>query len=158
LSLGWIERLLCRTKVIFAKKPDFSEQFRLHYKGATCMKTQLICAAVLAGLVASPALAQEVKPPPVNAVDLSCGDLEHALRSADAGKNPSAARKRSAEEAQDDIAMGLAWVHGYRSAKRGSAMGALTPVWMETELRSILTSCRARSPDGKLTILSVIEP
>lgn len=122
------------------------------------MQRRMMPVLALTCLLAQPALAQDAAKPPTNAIDLTCGDLEHGLRVADPGKTPSAERKRSAEEAQDDIAMGLAWIHGYRFAKRGAAMAELTPAWMEKELRSVLTSCRARSPDGKLTILSVIEP
>lgn len=122
------------------------------------MKRLLALMIALAAASAAPALAQTAGAPPANAADLTCGDLMRGLRVADPGKSPTPERRRAAEEAQDDIAMGLSWIHGYRTAKQGSAMPPLDPAWMERQLRSVVTSCRARSPDGMLTLLSVIEP
>lgn len=121
------------------------------------MRRILILACVAA---ATPTIAQDAVPtPPVNALDLTCGDLMHALRVADPGTRPTVERQRSAQEAQDDIAQGLTWMHGYKAGKYGPEnVPPLTPDWLQKQLKSVITSCNARSPDGMLSLLKIVEP
>lgn len=102
------------------------------------------------------AVAQTANLPPKNALDLTCGDMMRALRIADPGKNPTAERQRAAIEAQDDIAGGLYWIHGYRTGTMGSNVPALTPDWMGKELKSLVASCKASSPNGNATLLQMV--
>jgi hypothetical protein len=113
--------------------------------------------AILAALAAAPvpASAQEQAPPPSNEiVEPTCADLMAALRVADPGDRPSKSRKAAAEEAQDDIATALFWLHGWHHA-RGQATLPVKRDWMVAELTRVVEACRTRSPDGAMLISQV---
>lgn len=87
-------------------------------------------------------------------LDVTCADYRAALRAADPGKNPKAAAKATALNAQDDIVNGLMWVHGYLSARAGpsAAMSPLTKSWMVATVGKLANACDAHSPDGKMRL------
>ena len=74
-----------------------------------------------------------------------------ALRVADPGENPSRKRRKEAEEAQDDIATALVWLHGWHYG-RGTATLPVTKDWMVAELKRVVEACKTRSQDGALLI------
>jgi hypothetical protein len=77
-----------------------------------------------------------------------------ALRMADPGERPSSKRKAAAEEAQDDIAVALFWLHGWHAA-RGEASLPVKRDWMVSELKRVVAACKAQSPDGKALVSAV---
>ena len=87
-------------------------------------------------------------------IEPTCADLMAALRVADAGAKPSAKRQAQAEEAQDDIATALFWLHGWQTA-RGNASLPVKRDWMVAELKRVTVACKANSPDGA-ALISVI--
>lgn len=89
---------------------------------------------------------------------VTCGDMLAALRAADPGPNPGRKRRLEAEAAQDDLAAGLYWVHGFRTGTMGEAAPALTPEWMAAEVKGLAARCRAMSPDGTLPLIHVVRP
>ncbi len=111
---------------------------------------------VLASLsLAAPALAQGSKAPPASeVVEPTCADLMAALRVADPGEKPSSRRLEAAEEAQDDIATALFWLHGWHTSK-GTASLPVKRDWMVAELKRVVEACRSRSPDGAMLISQV---
>lgn len=118
------------------------------------MQMTLPILAVLA-LAAAPASAQEPAATPSNEiVEPTCADLMAALRVADPGDRPSKSRKAAAEEAQDDIATALFWLHGWHHA-RGQAALPVKRDWMVAELKRVVEACRTRSPDGAMLVSQV---
>jgi hypothetical protein len=112
----------------------------------------LVAALLMAGLGA-PAMAAE----PAGPLDVTCGDLLLTLRDADPGKNPSKARKQRAVEAQDDVAIGLYWIHGYLVGTKGAAAPQLTRAWMESEIVRLVGLCQTKSPDGQMSLVQVMQ-
>ncbi len=111
----------------------------------------------LAGLLMlqSPALAQEQ-----NLLDVTCGQylvaLSIAAPAADAGK----AEQELALQAQDDIAEGLMWIHGYlsgREAASGRPVPPLTRSWLTAQITPLAKACRERSPDGTALLLEIVK-
>ncbi len=109
--------------------------------------------AALATLAITPAFAAE----PAGPLDVTCGDMIATLRVADPGKNPSKERQRQAIEAQDDVAIGLYWIHGFLVGSKGAAAPPLTRAWMESEIVRLVEVCKARSPDGKASLVQVMQ-
>lgn len=87
-------------------------------------------------------------------VEPTCSDLMAALRMADPGERPSSKRQAAAEEAQDDIAVALFWLHGWHVA-RGEASLPVKKDWMATELKRVVAACKAQSPDGTALVSAV---
>ena len=110
--------------------------------------------AALTTLAITPALAAE----PAGPLDVTCGDMTATLRLADPGKNPSKERRQQAIEAQDDVAIGLYWIHGYLVGTKGAAAPPLTREWMESEIVRLVDLCKANSPDGKASLVQVMRP
>jgi hypothetical protein len=94
------------------------------------------------------------KPPANDVVEPTCSDLMAALRMADPGKQPSSKRQAAAEEAQDDIAVALFWLHGWHVA-RGEASLPVKRDWMVNELKRVVDACKAQSPDGTALVSAV---
>lgn len=117
------------------------------------MRRILVTAAV-ATLLAAPVLAAE----PAGPQDVTCADMNAAIKEADPGKNPSKARQLRAIEAQDDLAFGLYWIHGWLVGKEGAAAPTLTSDWMKGQLVRLVDLCKARSPDGRMTLVQVMQP
>lgn len=110
--------------------------------------------AALAALAIAPAFAAE----PAGPMDVTCGDMIATLRIADPGKDPSEERKRQAIEAQDDVAIGLYWIHGYLVGSKGDAAPKLTKEWMQSEVVRLVDVCRAKSPDGRMSLVQAMRP
>jgi hypothetical protein len=110
--------------------------------------------AAVAVLAITPAFAAE----PAGPMDVTCGDMIATLRVADPGKNPSEERQRQAIEAQDDVAIGLYWIHGYLVGTKGQAAPRLTREWMQTEVVRLVDVCKAKSPDGRMSLVQVMQP
>ena len=100
-----------------------------------------------------PASEQEPAPP----LEVTCGDLLFTLRDADLGKKLSAARLKQATEEQDDVAIGLYWIHGVIVGSKDAAAPGLTKDWMGTELRRLVEACKTKSPDGKMTLIQMVQ-
>ena len=98
--------------------------------------------------------AEPPKPPANEVVEPTCSDLMAALRMADPGERPSSTRKLAAEEAQDDIAVAMFWLHGWHVA-RGEASLPVKRDWMMTELKRVVAACKAQSPDGTALVSAV---
>jgi hypothetical protein len=112
------------------------------------MRNRLIPATILACCIGQPTLAQDqAKPPAAEMIEPTCADLTAALRMADPGEKPNAKRQAAAEEAQDDIATALFWLHGWHTA-RGTATLPVKRDWMVSELKRVVEACRVHSPDG----------
>jgi hypothetical protein len=94
------------------------------------------------------------KPVANEIVEPTCDDLMAALRMADPGERPSSRRQAAAEEAQDDIAVALFWLHGWHVA-RGEASLPVKRDWMVGELKRVVAACKAQSPDGKALVSEV---
>jgi hypothetical protein len=94
---------------------------------------------------------------PAGPLDVTCGDMIETLRLVDPGRNASSARKQRAIEAQDDVAMGLYWIHGYLVGTKGAAAPALTREWMSSEVVRLVELCRTHSPDGTMTLVQVMQ-
>lgn len=107
----------------------------------------------LAILAVAPAFAAE----PAGPLDVTCGDMIATLRVADPGKNPSKERQQQAIEAQDDVAIGLYWIHGYLVGTKGAAAPPLTRAWMETEIVRLVEVCKTKSPDGKASLVQAMQ-
>lgn len=108
--------------------------------------------------IASPAMAQDKAAKPANEiVEPTCADFMAALRVADPGKKPSKQRQAEADAAQDDIATGLFWLHGWHYAK-GEATLPVTREWMVAEMKRLAESCRTKSPDGTMLISQAALP
>ena len=96
---------------------------------------------MVAGLLAGTAHAQQaassapVEESPL--VSLTCADF---IAAADAAVN--APNSDLGKAAQDDIANGLTWVHGYMYAKRDGAMPRLTQDWLRETAKRLNTQCR----------------
>lgn len=110
--------------------------------------------AALATFAITPVFATE----PAGPLDVTCGDMIATLRVANPGKNPSKERQRQAIEAQDDVAIGLYWIHGYLVGSKGNAAPKLTKAWMEAEVVRLVEVCNAKSPDGKLSLVQAMQP
>jgi hypothetical protein len=111
----------------------------------------MLAAAIM---VHAAAWAADPAPPASAAVEPTCSDLMAALRVADPGERPSARRQAAAEEAQDDIAVALFWLHGWHAA-RGEASLPVTRDWMAAELKRVVAACKAQSPDGTALVSAV---
>lgn len=109
--------------------------------------------AALAILAITPAFAAE----PAGPLDVTCGDMIATLRVADPGKSPSKNRQQQAIEAQDDVAIGLYWIHGFLVGSKGAAAPALTKAWMESEIVRLVEVCKAKSPDGSASLVQVMQ-
>jgi hypothetical protein len=109
--------------------------------------------AAVAVLAITPAFAAE----PAGPLDVTCGDMIATLRVADPGPNPSPERQRQAVEAQDDVAIGLYWIHGYLVGTKGEAAPKLTRAWMQTEVVRLVEVCKAQSPDGRKSLVQVMQ-
>lgn len=119
------------------------------------MRNRLIPAILLACCIGQPAIAQKQAKPPVDMmIEPTCADLTAALRMADPGEKPNARRQAAAEEAQDDIATALFWLHGWHAA-RGTASLPVKRDWMVAELKRVVEACRAQSPDGTALVSQV---
>jgi hypothetical protein len=123
-----------------------------HHVAAHLVRGALL--ALVGGCLAVPALAAE----PAGPMEVTCGDMIATLRVADPGKNPSKDRQRQAIEAQDDVAIGLYWIHGYLVGSKGDAAPKLTRGWMESEIVRLVELCKAKSPDGKLSLVQAMQP
>lgn len=109
----------------------------------------LVCAAL-------PASAQSPGPD-TDLLTATCADLMEGLKLADPGPGASADQKRIALEAQDDIATGLAWVHGYQAGRgSGATPPAMTRRWMADTLPRLAQACTRQSPDGKMRLADVV--
>jgi len=101
------------------------------------------------------AWAAEPPKPQVNEmIEPTCSDLMAALRMADPGERPSIKRKAAAEEAQDDIATALFWLHGWHTA-RGETSLPVKRDWMAAELKRVVLACKAQSPNGEALVSTV---
>jgi hypothetical protein len=109
--------------------------------------------AALATLAITPVFAAE----PAGPLDVTCGDMIATLRVADPGQNPTEERQRQAVEAQDDVAIGLYWIHGYLVGTKGDAAPRLTKEWMQSEVVRLVEVCKAQSPDGKKSLVQVMQ-
>jgi len=109
--------------------------------------------AAVAMLAVTPALGAE----PAGPMDVTCGDMIATLRVADPGKNPSKERQRQAIEAQDDVAIGLYWIHGYLVGTKGEAAPRLTKEWMQTEVVRLVEVCKAKNPDGSMSLVQAMQ-
>jgi hypothetical protein len=98
--------------------------------------------------------AEPAKPPASEVIEPTCSDMMAALRVADPGKQPSAKRQLAAEQAQDDIAAALFWLHGWHTA-RGTATLPIKRDWMVNELKRVVDACKAQSPDGTALVSTV---
>lgn len=110
--------------------------------------------ALLALLLPAAAAGAQQQPAPAEMIEPRCGDLMAALRVADPGDKPGAKRQAAAEEAQDDIATALFWLHGWHTAK-GTATLPVRRDWMVAELKRVVEACRLRSPDGDALVSQV---
>lgn len=111
---------------------------------------------LLAGLLMSsfPARAAEE-----NLLDVTCGQYLTALSVAAPAAGASAAQQELAVEAQDDIAEGLMWIHGYlsgREAAAGKPVPPLTRSWLTAQVTPLAKACRERSPDGSAPLLDIV--
>jgi hypothetical protein len=116
--------------------------------------TRLPAIFALAALCASAPLSAAE---PAGPLDVTCGDMIETLLDVDPGKHPSRERRKRAIEAQDDVAMGLYWIHGYLVGTRGAAAPALTKEWMSSEVVRLYELCTAHSPDGTMTLVEVMQ-
>ena len=98
--------------------------------------------------------ADRPKPQANEMIEPTCGDLMAALRMADPGERPSSKRKIAAEDAQDDIATALFWLHGWQTA-RGETSVPVKRDWMAAELKRVVAACKAQSPNGAALISTV---
>jgi hypothetical protein len=98
--------------------------------------------------------ADRPKPQANELIEPTCGDLMAALRMADPGERPSSKRKVAAEEAQDDIATALFWLHGWHTA-RGETSVPVKRDWMAAELKRVVAACKAQSPNGTALVSAV---
>ncbi|TPE60508.1 hypothetical protein FJQ54_10920 [Sandaracinobacter neustonicus] len=111
----------------------------------------------LAGLSAlqSPVLAAED-----NLLDVTCGQYLTALSVAAPKAGASKAEQQLAAQAQDDIAQGLMWIHGYlsgRDAAAGKPAPMLTRSWLTAQITPLAKACRERSPDGSMQLLDIVK-
>jgi hypothetical protein len=117
------------------------------------MRRSLLLIALAA--LPAPALAQDKPAAPApqqtEVVEPTCADMFAALRVAEPGENPSRTRRKEAEQAQDDIATALFWLHGWHYG-RGTATLPVTKDWMVAELKRMVEACKAKSPDGAMLI------
>lgn len=109
---------------------------------------------LLAVMLTTTANAQTPAAPTTEMIEPTCADLTAALRMADPGEKPNAKRQAAAEEAQDDIATALFWLHGWHTA-RGTATLPVKRDWMVSELKRVVEACRAQSPDGTALVSQV---
>lgn len=110
----------------------------------------------LAGLMMlnSPALAEE------NLLDVTCGQYLTALSIAAPAAGASKAEQELAAQAQDDIAEGLMWIHGYLSgqaAATGKPVPPLTRSWLTAQITPLARACREHSPDGSAQLLDIVK-
>jgi hypothetical protein len=124
----------------------------LNRKGSNDMRH--IGVIMLAALLPISAQAQDKPAPAAEMIEPTCADLMAALRVADPGKQPSTKRQAAAEEAQDDIATALFWLHGWHTA-RGTATLPVKRDWMVAELKRVVAACKTDSPDGKALVSQV---
>lgn len=111
----------------------------------------------LAGLLMlnSPALAADENLP-----DVTCGQYLTALSVAVPPSGATAAQKSMAVQAQDDIAQGLMWIHGFLSgqaAAGGKPVPALTKSWLSAQITPLAKACQARSADGSALLVDIVK-
>ena len=80
------------------------------------MKRAFLLALTGLLMVPPPALAQEQ-----NLLDVTCAQYLTALSVAAPAAGAGKAEQELAVQAQDDIAQGLMWIHGYLSGREGAA-------------------------------------
>lgn len=118
------------------------------------MKHVLIAALAIAAAPASPTAAQEQ-----NLLDVTCAQYLTALSVATPKAGSGKAGQELATQAQDDIADGLLWIHGYlsgRAAAAGKPEPALTRSWLAAQVTPLAKACKDRSPDGSALLLDIV--
>lgn len=123
-------------------------------RSSNSMTRRLPAILALAALCTSAAVSAAE---PAGPLDVTCGDMIETLRDVDPGKNPSTERRKRAIEAQDDVAIGLYWIHGYLVGTKGAAAPALTLEWMSSEVVRLVELCKTHSPDGTMTLVQVMQ-
>jgi hypothetical protein len=94
--------------------------------------------------------------PTTELVALSCADFLSAARSAVAPKGAKAARLAEAKAAQDDIAYGLIWLHGYQSGQ-GQAMAKLDKAWLEGAASRLTRRCKGAADPAKVRLVDLVK-
>lgn len=83
-------------------------------------------------------------------LDLSCADFLVTAEVATAEEQDEAA-----VAAQDEIANGLIWVHGYLFAKNDGEIDVLSQNWMEKTAERVFATCSAAEDPSKLNLFEV---
>lgn len=113
---------------------------------------------LVAGAALVPGLAF-AQGPQRNLLDITCGQYLTALSIANPPAKPSGKQSVLAQDAQDDIADGLLWIHGYLAGKAvaaGKPLPALTKDWMASYVPILADSCKAASPNGDMLLTEIV--
>ena len=115
---------------------------------------------LLAALAGMAALAAPAAADDQNLLDVTCSQYLTALSVAAPKSGASKAEQELALQAQDDIADGLIWIHGFlagQAAAAGKPVPALTRNWLSAQVTPLAKACRARSADGSAPLLDVVK-
>ncbi len=57
--------------------------------------------------------------------------------------------------AQDELANGLTWLHGYLYARKGGAIEPLSQMWMQTTAKRVYEACSAAKEPAKANLFEI---
>lgn len=58
--------------------------------------------------------------------------------------------------AQDELANGLTWLHGYLYAKSDGALEPLSQTWMQATVKRVFEACSAAEKPGEIRLFEVV--
>ncbi|MDM0073204.1 hypothetical protein QTH90_02345 [Variovorax sp. J2P1-59] len=87
---------------------------------------------------------------------LSCADFNAAAAQVTAGKNATAAQKRTALDAQDYIGTGMVWLHGYLTGRNGPQVGKLTREWITENVAKLGRECAAAADPANARLVDLV--
>jgi hypothetical protein len=122
-----------------------------HFSALAAIGLLAITAAVPVGAATS-------EPPEGNdASSLSCADFNAAASQADPPKDASAEERRRALDAQDYIANGMVWIHGYLTGHNGPETGKLTRDWVSSNVAKLSKACLASADPASERLVDLVQ-
>lgn len=110
---------------------------------AQASETAVPAAAAIAQPVAKPA-------PTDNLMKISCADFLATAKVAVDQTDPDASKA-----AQDELANGLTWLHGYLYARNNGAIEVLSQEWMKTTVTKVYANCTAVKDAASTSLFEV---
>ncbi|MDM0000596.1 hypothetical protein QTI24_18395 [Variovorax sp. J22P240] len=92
-----------------------------------------------------------------DASTLSCADFNAAASQVLPPPNASELQRRRAVEAQDYLANGMVWLHGYLTGRNGPSVGRLTRDWISSSVTKLGKECAAAANPTATRIVDLVQ-